>query len=283
MRKKGYELTPLSKNEYKIKGYGGLILSEAENVFYCFTASRGGGLIQLLMFLENKSWKEAVQEILNSPQEERTAYDKSRSEQDETPLSLPEKDSYAKNVIAYLCATRKLDYELVLQCLKKKQIYQDKRKNCVFVGRDSNGQVRHIHLKGTNPNRSFAKDLSGSDKRNGFSVIGQTNAVFVFESPIDLLSYMSLQKRIGTELNDNYISLYGTSNLRLMQYLSDYPDTKEIVFCLDNDTAGNKATEEITIQIKEQFGDKYEVRIDKPELKDFNDVLIYSSKTKSNE
>lgn len=65
-----------------------------------------------------------------------------------------------------------------------------------------------------------------------------------------------------------------------MQYLSDYPDTEEIVFCLDNDTAGNKATEEITRQLKEQFEDKYEVKIDRPEMKDFNDVLAYISANK---
>ena len=69
MRNEGYELKPLSKKEFKIAGCGGLILSEAENVWYCFAASRGGGLIQLVMFLENMSWKEAVQDILNTSDE----------------------------------------------------------------------------------------------------------------------------------------------------------------------------------------------------------------------
>ncbi len=281
MRNKGYELKPLSKNEFKIAGYGGLILSEAENVWYCFAASRGGGLIQLVMFLENTSWKEAVQDILNSSDEQTVKYDRSKSEKDNLPLIRPERNPNAKNVIAYLCSTRMIDYDLVIQCFKKKLLYQDKRRNCVFVGYDKEGHIGHIHLKGTNPNRSFAKDISGSDKCYGFSIHGQTNTVFAFESPIDLLSYMSLQKRLDLELNDSYISLYGTSNQRLMQYLIDYPDTKEIVLCLDNDEVGEKATQEITSTLNDQYKDQYQIRIDKPQLKDFNDTLIYSLRGES--
>lgn len=280
MKSKGYELTPLSKNEFKIKGYGGLVLSEIENVWYCFTASKGGGLVQLLMFLENKSWKEAVTEILGCPQEGIVSYDRTRSEKSEMPLELPEKSSNARNVIAYLCSTRRLDYDIVIWCLKEKLIYQDKRKNCVFVGYDNNGRVKHVHLKGTNPDRTFIKDIEDSDKRFAFSIIGETNTVFVFESPVDLLSYMSLKINIGLDVDDSYISLYGTSNLRLIQFLEDYPDTKEIVLCLDNDAAGIKATQEITEELKVKFENKYEIKVDKSELKDFNDSLIYSLRAK---
>lgn len=282
MKSKGYELTPLSKNEVKIKGYGGLVLSEAENVWYCFSASKGGGLAQLLMFLDNLSWKEAVAEILKYPKKSIISYDKKRSEKSELPIELPEKSSNAKNVIAYLCSTRKIDYDIVIHCLKEKLIYQDRRKNCVFIGRDKDRRVKHIHLKGTNPDRTFIKDIEGSDKRFSFSIIGKTDTVFVFESPVDLLSYMSLQKKIDSDINDSYIALYGTSNLRLMQFLEDYPDTKEIVLCLDNDAAGIKATQEITVDLKNKYGDKYDVKFDKPELKDFNDALIYSLRPKTN-
>lgn len=232
--------------------------------------------MQLLMFLENKSWKEAVTEILGRPQDKIDTYDKTRSEKNEMPLDLPEKSSNAKNVIAYLCSTRRLDYDIVKWCLKEKLIYQDKRRNCVFVGCDKDGRVKHVHLKGTNPDRTFLKDIEGSDKRFAFSIIGRTDTVFVFESPVDLLSYMSLQMNIGSDINDSYISLYGTSNLRLMQFLDDYPNTKEIVLCLDNDAAGVKATQEIKAELKIKYGDNYAVKIDKPELKDFNDSLIYS-------
>ena len=233
------------------------------------------------MFLNGISWKEAVIDILEYPKENIPTYNRSRSEKNEMPLLLPAKNSSARNVIAYLCATRKIDYDLVVSCLKGKLLYQDLRKNCVFVGYDKDGNVKHAHLKGTNPDKTFMKDIEGSDKRFSFSIIGNTGTIFVFESPLDLLSYMSLQKKIGSNLDDNYIALYGTSNLRLMQFLNDYPQMKEIVLCLDNDVAGEKGTQIIMEELKNKHGDKYEIKIDKPQLKDFNDDLIYALQTKT--
>ena len=277
IRKRGIELKKLSRNEYKIEGYGGLIISEAENNWYCFTADKGGGLIQLIQFLENKSWIEAVEDVLGEAKENIALYDKTRSEKEEIPLILPERSSSARNVIAYLCTTRKLDYDIVLSCLKNKSLYQDRKNNCVFVGFDTDGRVKHIHLKGTNIQRPFQKDVEGSDKSYCFSVTGTTNKVFVFESPIDLLSFMTIQKDMGNELKEHYISSCSTSSMRLNQYLEDYPNIKEVALCFDNDSAGLKATNRIKEELKET---KLKISVLKPDLKDFNEMLVFM---KSNE
>jgi hypothetical protein len=51
--------------------------------------------------------------------------------------------------------------------VKNKQLYEDERKNCVFVGYDEEKQPRFISLRGTGSKR-FRKDLWGSDKTYPF-------------------------------------------------------------------------------------------------------------------
>ena len=67
------------------------------------------------------------------------------------------------------------------------------------------------------------------------------DTLFVFEAPIDLLSFLSATGD-GWETH-HYISLGGVSEKALMQYLADHKNIRKIYLCLDNDTAGNAACE----------------------------------------
>ncbi len=53
-------------NEYHIDGQGGLVISHDGSKFNNFSTGVGGSAIQFVMAMENKSWKEAVQEIIGS-------------------------------------------------------------------------------------------------------------------------------------------------------------------------------------------------------------------------
>ena len=67
--------------------------------------------------------------------------------------------------------------------------------NAVFVGRDEDGVPRYAHQRGTAGN--FRLDVKGSDKAFNFCYRGEGERLFVFEAPIDLLSFLCLFKKAG--------------------------------------------------------------------------------------
>src|SRR5699024_1058850 len=75
-------------------------------------------------------------------------------------------------------------------------IYEDAaHHNAVFVGRDEDGLPRYAHSKGTAGN--FRPDVKGNDKAFNFCYRGEGDRLFVFEAPVDLLSFLCLFKRRG--------------------------------------------------------------------------------------
>ena len=64
--------------------------------------------------------------------------------------------------------------------------------------------------------------------------------MFVFEAPIDLLSFLCLFKK-GLAKSKSYLALGGVGDKALMRFLSDRPNIKTVYLCLDSDQAGNDA------------------------------------------
>ena len=63
--------------------------------------------------------------------------------------------------------------------------------------------------------------------------------MFVFEAPIDLLSFLCLFKKDWQK--QSYLALGGVGEKALMRFLSDRPNIKTVYLCLDSDQAGNDA------------------------------------------
>src|SRR5699024_12503121 len=63
--------------------------------------------------------------------------------------------------------------------------------------------------------------------------------VFVFEAPIDLISFLCLFKKEWQK--QSYLSLGGVGEKALLRFLSDRPNIKTVYLCLDSDEAGNDA------------------------------------------
>ncbi|MFA7412364.1 MAG: DUF3991 and TOPRIM domain-containing protein, partial [Tissierellaceae bacterium] len=187
-------------------------------------------------------------------------------------LVLPEKNTTYNHVIAYLIKTRGIDKEIVYEFIKNRTLYEDKRKNCVFVGYDKGGIPQYAGLRGTNTNIPFKGESPDSDKTYSFSRSGTTNKLYVFESPIELMSYLTIEKRHKNNLDFNHhmLSLGGLSTPSLDRYLRDYPEIEEITFCLNNDKWGIKAVNEF----RDKYKDKYNVNIELPRLKDYNEELL---------
>lgn len=260
----------------KVEGYGGLYIDPVRNKWNCFSQGKGGGIIQLVMFLENKTWVQAMKGILNkSYTNEIKPITKTKTQDIENKkLNLPKKNNTYNHVIAYLIKTRKIDKEVIYKFIQNKTLYEDERKNCVFVGYDEKDIPRYAGIRGTNTNIPFKGEVGGSNKAYSFKLKGETNKLYVFESPIEIMSYLTLQKNKGFNIEKgkhHMLSLGCLAPVALEKYLKDNPNIEEIILCLNNDKWGIKASNEI----KDIYKDKFNIRTEYPTLGDWNEDLVY--------
>lgn len=165
-----------------------------------------------------------------------------RKEQKEPKeLKLPEKNPTMKRVYAYLLQKRHIDREILSYFAKAGTIYESaEHHNIVFAGLDSEGKIRHIHVKGScSDGRSFRLNQEGSEVAYGFGYRGTGNRLYVFEAPIDLLSFLSLYPENWQ--GNSYITLNGVAEHAMLQALKDNPRLDTVVLCLDHDPAGIEA------------------------------------------
>ncbi|WP_418479305.1 toprim domain-containing protein, partial [Dysosmobacter sp.] len=132
------------------------------------------------------------------------------------------------------------------------------------------GQVKYAGLRGTydRDGKGFRGDVTGSDKHIGFTLPydRSSDQVFVFEAPIDLMSYLTLHRN-----TPNALALCGLYDGALQAYLADHPQIKRIELSLDADGPGREAAR--------QFQNKYAamgyaVTVEEPRSgKDWNEYL----------
>lgn len=156
-------------------------------------------------------------------------------------------------MVAYL-QDRGIHTELIGACIETGTLYESrKHRNCVFVGRDTEGCARSACLRGTRD--GFRMDVAGSDKRYNFSLRAadpDCPRLAVAESPIDALSLAALVKLSGGEWRDShYLSLGGTAPRAMLQFLHDHPYVTQVSLCLDNDKAGIVGMERLENAIRE--------------------------------
>ena len=171
---------------------------------------------------------------------------------------------------------------LLLSCIRTGMLYEDTRHNCVFVGFDTAGMARYGFVRSSSPNSTFLRDVDGSDKRYSFHIgaKGTADTVYLFESAIDLLSYITLEMDAGRDWRGaDYLSLSGIYApqrenqelpLALAEYLRTRPEVRHIALCLDNDHGGRMAAEAIL----ERLPDGYEAHTLFPAGKDYNAQLM---------
>ena len=195
---------------------------------------------------------------------------------------MPEKNDNYRRLYAYLGKTRGIDYEIITEMVKAGLLYEDKEHhNCVFLGKNLNGEVKYCLKVGTTTDKKFKGELPGSDKKYNIELRNDKNnwIVCVYESIIDAMSHETLIKNQGKNYKKtNKISLGGVSDLKLEQYLKDNPKITKIITCLDNDEIGLSAA----LKIKEKY-EKLGYTINKivPKIgKDFNDDLFASIREK---
>lgn len=265
-------------SEIRIKDMGGFVIDAQRNRWYRFANNTGGGPIQFLMELENMTWKEAMEHILNEDGELEFIHSSHVNEEPEEkePFVLPTQNNTYKHIFAYLVKTRMIHPAIVKEFVDKKLLYENVHNSCVFVGCDVDGIARYASIRGTytvQGKEPFKGEVSGSDKRYCFSKPGKSGVLFVAEAPIDILSYLSFFKyrNLMSMVQDEHLLALGcTADNALEQYLIDHPEITDIKLGLDNDSAGEKGCQSIT----EKFGENYRIKRIHFSGKDMNETLI---------
>ncbi len=260
LKSQGEDLTRAG-NEYRWKRHDSLTVRG--NKWYRHSQSKGGGPVDFVMEFYGRSFTEAVQ-LLTGEQGE------GKPEQPcPAPLSdfrLPSRSPTAEQVKKYLTDTRRIDKDVADFFISGGDIYEEAaHRNAVFVGRDESGIPRYAHQKGTAG--SFRFDVKGSDKAFNFCYRGEGEKLFVFEAPIDLLSFLCLFKKNWQK--QSYLSLGGVGERALLRFLSDRPNITTVYLCLDSDEAGNAATDRLAKLTPEGLTVHRLV----PLFKDWNEVL----------
>ena len=222
------------------------------NRWYDHAAEKGGYAIDFVQMFYHMTFPEAVGLLLGGEQGEiyRRAQDK--EPEPPKPFALPKAHTDMRRVYAYLTRTRCLNKDIVSAFVKAKMIYEDaKYHNVVFVGYDAQGTARHAHKRSTyTRGEPFKGNVEGGDPRYSFHWIGRSDTVYVFEAPIDMLSFITMCQAGWNE--HSYVSLCGVAEHALVQLLSDASQVRQVILCLDNDDAGLKAEKRIKQRLEER-------------------------------
>jgi len=252
--------------QYRVENKSGLVVSE--NRWYSHTLLKGGNTLDYLVEMEGVDFKKAV-EILSHGNMIPSQLDKTIRIGQE--VVVPERNTDDKRVMAYLVKTRGLSVDVIIPLLKQGRIYESiGTHNCVLTGIDENSRIRYIMQRSTQPENNLKFESEGSDKRYSFSLKGKSDILCVFESPIDLLSYMTLQNEV-MKGQPHMLSLGGVSDIALEAYIERTPEVHKIVFCLDNDKTGNEACETL---YRKYSMKGFSVSKDFPKRKDWNEELL---------
>ena len=260
LQSQGEQLTRAGQ-EYRWKRHNSLTVRG--NKWYRHSQSKGGGPVDFVMEFFGKSFTEAV-ELLTG--EQGAAAPDRPSPAPLSDFRLPPRSDTAGQVKSYLTEARRIDEDVMGFFFASGDIYEEAaHHNAVFVGRDESGIPRYAHQRGTAGN--FRLDVKGSDKAFNFSYRGAGERLFVFEAPIDLLSFLCLFKK-GWQ-KQSYLSLGGVGEKALLRFLSDRPDIQTVYLCLDSDQAGNDACSRLVNLTPEGLTVHRLV----PLFKDWNEVL----------
>ena len=153
----------------------------------------------------------------------------------------------------------------------KEMIYESSDyHNAVFVGYDEHGIARHAHKRGTGSESTYKGNAESCDPRYSFHWLGTDNTLYLFEAPIDMLSFISLHKENWH--SHSYAAACCVGDQVLFQMLKANPNIDTVCLCMDNDAAGQAANKRISDKLFIQ-GIKHEILV--PEFKDWNEDLLY--------
>lgn len=260
-----------SGREYRWQRYTSVTVRD--NKWFKHKTQEGGYPIKFLEEFYGYEYQDAMEILLSYANDTGTLIKKDDQEEKVMkPFKLPPSNPDMKKAYAYLLKTRHIDAKIIDFFVQQGLIYEDAEyHNVVFVGADENGVARHAHKKSTytKGERSYRGNVEGSDPRYSFHYKGTNRNLFVFEAPIDMLSYITLVQHHWQE--NSYVALCGLGMQAMDTLLEQNPQIRCIILCADHDIAGSEGIERMSDHLEELGYDSITIR--QPDYKDFNEDL----------
>lgn len=274
---KGYQL--ISKGQYYTMPEHDSMVFAPNGMWYWNSRGLKGKALDFMIYYEGKAPADAILELAGDKEPAQLTAQKQAAPPPEKPrqfISLPEPSDTNRRLYAYLCKERKLDYKVVSRLVNDGLLYEGLNRqgekvqhNAIFVYRNPEGEVIGAFARGLTSTSTYKRDIRGSDKSFGWMIphpSREPEALYVFEACIDAASHMTLSP--SWEKADR-LSLEGLSPKPLLNYLANHPQVKRVVLCLDNDMAGQAATQRLAQRLED-----VEVMVQIPPYgKDWNDYL----------
>lgn len=250
-----------SKYSWRSVENSGLVFSELKNTFFMHSAlfgqaqGTGGSTIDLVQMMTKCNFPEAVQKLL----QENYAQVEIKRETDFQKEPFKDYFKRAKDSQAirnYLCGERKINPQIIESLLQKNYLKEDAYHQAIFYWA-KNGVKVGASVQGTiyDPERFSKHDYfkgiaRGSESNFGFNVqVGeQIERLYVFESPIDALSYWTLYPQLQNCMLASIDGMKPQAVFNFINYLAmnhqfeapDASDKFQVFLGMDNDAEDEK-------------------------------------------
>ncbi len=241
--------------------------------WYDHKNQRGGYAVKFLQEFLGFSFQDSVIELLDghcTSQTQNRVY-REPPKPVVKPFELPEPNSDMRRVFAYLTKQRFISPDIISHFAHEHKIYEDgKYHNAVFVGMDENGVPKQASVRSTlSFGKTFRITVANSNTQYSFSHFGNGEKLFVFEAPIDMLSFITLYQKDWED--HSYIAMNGVYESAVLKALENHSDLRSVYLCTDSDEGGIDAAERLR-DILYEHGYEEIFRI-APQLKDWNESL----------
>ncbi len=241
--------------------------------WYDHKNQRGGYAVKFLQEFLGFSFQDSVIQLLGGHCSAQTIHSAPREAPKPVvkPFELPEANSDMRRVFAYLTKQRFIAPNIISHFAHEHRIYEDgKYHNVVFVGTDENGAPKQASVRSTlSFGKTFRITVANSDTKYSFSHFGNDEKLFVFEAPIDMLSFITLYQKDWQQ--HSYIAMNGVYESAVLKALEDHSDLRDVYLCTDNDEGGIEAAE----RLRDILAEKGYTEIFRlaPQQKDWNEQL----------
>ncbi|MDH6364527.1 hypothetical protein M2139_001482 [Enterococcus sp. PF1-24] len=249
-----------SRKTYRSTEHSSLLIDVEKNVVhYNSEGIHGNAIVFARKVIGIESFTEAVRTLNNDNYEKHEYVEKPRLPYVYDSSNENSNFNRARN---YLVNDRKINYQLVDALHNSGHISQDKRGNVLFKWIED-GKIVGASEQGTVHSSSFARGSwkhiqENAQAETGFNfTIGEPKNLKFFESPIDALSYATINPGIK---DTKFISMDGLKDVtfthqlqKTVNQLGKIPDS--VSFCVDNDKGGqNFAKKDSLLDFYEKLG-----------------------------
>lgn len=193
-----------------------------------------------------------------------------RRKKEKKPFALPPAHRDMRRVYGYLLNRRFIGRDVITFFARRKMLYEDAEyHNAVFVGYDEKGVARHAHKRSTYFDSDYKGNVDSSQPEHSFHWLGNSDRLYVFEAPIDMLSYLTLHPDGWQE--HSYVALCCAGLQAAVYQAQKNTQIRNVIVCTDYDEAGAEAYS----RIKEALAgeSRITVRREHSRYKDWNEDI----------